>query len=241
MADLRVAIVDEHPILRDGVKTAIERQPGFTFVASGSEAAHIPEILASHKVDVLLVDVCVAGDAFQAIADAAAAASKMTIVIFTDSVDPNNAVRALSAGADAYVLKSSSVDELFHAVSVARKGHIFITKPFDESVISAFGNEENENSNEDNIFIDTKKSRFSSREGQIINFLLLGKKNREIATALSLSERTIKSYVSQLMIKLEARSRLEIVVFIKQQHPEMFEDELVTDEHLDKKLRRNHR
>lgn len=230
MPDLRVAIVDEHPILRDGVKSAIQRQAGFEFVASGAEAAHVLEILASHKIDVLLVDVCVAGDVFQAIADAACAAPEVTIVIFTGSADPSNAVRALSAGADAYVLKSSSVNELFHAVNMARRGQIFITKPFDESVLYSFRDQDGDHEKEEDLFVDSKPTKFSSRESQIINMLLLGKKNREIATVLGLTERTIKSYVSQLMVKLKARSRLEIVVFVKRLHPELFdEDKCVSD------------
>jgi two-component system nitrate/nitrite response regulator NarL len=223
MADLRVAIVDEHPILREGVQSAIERQSGFAFVASGSEAAHVIEILKSHDLDVLLVDVCVAGDAFQAIADAASAAPKLTIVIFTGSLDPISAVRGLRAGADAYVLKSSSFDELFYAVNMARGGHIFISKSIEESVVWAFGNEDDKENGVKNLRSDSRRSFFSKREIQIIKLLFLGKKNIEIAAALSLSERTIKFYISQLMTKLDARSRVEIVVFVKQDYPEILD------------------
>lgn len=221
MADLRVAIVDGHPALRNGVKSAIDRQAGLAFVASGSEANHVSEVMKRHKVDVLLLDVRVAGDVFQEIASASAAYPELTIVIFTDSADTNDAVQAIMAGADGYVLKSSPADELFHAIEMARGGRVFITEPLDKNVFAALKREDIISGTERGVYHNQNSKPLNCREIQIIQFLYLGKKNREIASALSLSERTIKFYVSQLMTKLHVRSRLEIIVFMERLYPEL--------------------
>ncbi|HEV7258642.1 MAG TPA: response regulator transcription factor [Bosea sp. (in: a-proteobacteria)] len=222
MANLRIAIVDAHPVLREGVRSAAERRAGFNFVASGSEARHIGEILADHRVDILLIDLCVAGDAFKSISETSSNYPNVTMVVFTEATDPDKAARAVSLGADAYVLKSSSIDELFDAITTARSGRVFISKCIAESVYSLLNAEGSSSKNQHHDSASTEPNQFSPRELQIIKLLLIGRKNREIANALRLTERTIKFYMSQLMLKLQARSRLEVVVFIKTMHPELF-------------------
>ncbi|GAU84742.1 response regulator [Bosea sp. BIWAKO-01] len=85
MPDRSLAIVDDHPMLMEGIAALLERRGGFTIAATGNVADHIVSIARSHHPDEMIVDLSMAGDVFQAIADALKIAPEMTIVVFTAS------------------------------------------------------------------------------------------------------------------------------------------------------------
>lgn len=207
-----IAIVDDHPLLAEGIAAVLARRDGFVVTEIGASAADIARILGRGLCDVLIVDLNMPGDVFGAIAALRDMAPSSRVVVFTASTDTDHAVKALSAGAAGYVLKGSSAAELLEAVEAALRGEVYITPAFAAKVIGAL----NSKAAEKQALLSTK---LSVREEQIVRLLLCGKQNREIAQTLDLSEKTVKSYMTNLMAKLRARNRLEVVIAAQKLRP----------------------
>ena len=205
MPDLSVAIVDDHPMLMEGIAVLLKRWGGFMLAATGTVADHIVPIARTHRPDEMIVDLSMAGDVFQAIADALKIAPETKIVVFTASASTEDAIRALDAGAKGYVLKGSPGEDLFQALQAAQRGDVYVTPSFATKLICALKEKTLERQK-------AVSNRLSVREEQIVQLLLLGKMNNEIARELSLSAKTVKGYMTNLMAKLNARNRLEVVL-----------------------------
>ncbi|KQU51141.1 two-component system response regulator [Bosea sp. Leaf344] len=205
MDDCAIAIVDDHPLMAEGIASILNRRGGFRLVATGKVAEDVYDIAERHRPDVLVVDLNMPGDIFVSTSRALAASPEMKIVVFTASTSAEHAVKALNAGASAYVLKGSASEELFDAIAAALRGEVHITPVFAAKVIGALQSKALEKR-------AAEKIRLSAREDQIVRLLLCGKQNREIARTLSLSEKTVKSYMTNLMQKLNVRNRLEVVI-----------------------------
>ncbi len=146
-----------------------------------------------------------AGDVYGAIATSIIVSPNTKIVAFTAATGVDSAIRALDAGANGYVLKGSSAQELLQAVEAVRHGETYITQSFANQVIAGLRNASLRQ-------VAAAAVRFSIREDQIVRLLLRGKTNKEIAIALNISEKTVKNYMTILMQKLNARNRLEVVI-----------------------------
>lgn len=205
MPERLIAIVDDHPLLMEGIGALLKRWGGFTLAATGNVADDIVSIAKSHHPDQMIVDLNMAGDVFQAISDALKLAPETKIIVFTASINADDAIRALDIGARGYVLKGSPGEDLFQALGATQQGDVYVTPAFATKVIGAL---------QDKALQRQKaiSNRLSVREEQIVKLLLLGKKNSEIAHELSLSDKTVKGYMTNLMAKLNARNRLEVVI-----------------------------
>ncbi len=146
-----------------------------------------------------------AGDVYAAIASSIRISPNTKIVAFTAATGVDSAIRALDAGANGYVLKGSSAQELIQAVEAVRHGETYITQSFASQVIAALRNASVRR-------VAAEAVRFSIREEQIVRLLLRGFTNKEIAASLRISEKTVKNYMTILMQKLNARNRLEVVI-----------------------------
>lgn len=212
MPDTSIAVVDDHPLLVEGIAALLQRRGGFTLAATGSAAAHIMSIARTQRPDVMIVDLSMAGDVFQTISDVLKIAPETIIVVFTASSSTEDAIKALDAGAKGYVLKGSPAEDLFQALHATQKGDVYITPAFATKVIGAL---------QDKAVARRKAidKRLSVREEQIVRLLLLGKRNNEIAQELLLSDKTVKGYMTSLMAKLHARNRLEVVLAAQRLNP----------------------
>ena len=146
-----------------------------------------------------------AGDVYAAIASSIKISPNTKIVAFTAATGVDSAIRALDAGANGYVLKGSSAQELIQAVEAVRHGETYITQSFASQVIAALRNASVRR-------VAAEAVRFSIREDQIVRLLLRGNTNKDIAASLKISEKTVKNYMTILMQKLNARNRLEVVI-----------------------------
>ena len=202
---ISVAFVDDHPILLFGLTNLFASTAGFEVVAKGANAAEAIQITSQKSPDILVIDLNMPGNAFDAIAQISAKYGNTKVVAFTASVNLEHAVMALDAGASGYILKGSSIDELVQGLMAVHCGETYLTQGFASKVILALRNASVRKTAAQTI-------RFSVREGQIIRLLLLGRTNKQIATVLSISEKTVKHYMTILMQKLHARNRLELVI-----------------------------
>lgn len=204
-----IAFADDHPMLLKGIVTLFEGDPAYTVVGSGVCANSAFEIVKAHGPDIIVMDLSMPGDIFRVIERMAAEFPQTRIVIFTAFSSIESALKALDAGATGFVLKGSPCEELFEAVCAVLDGQMYITRQYASQVMSGL----REKNRRDHL---REAVRLSIREKQIVGQLLQARTNREIADELHISEKTVKHYMTGLMVKLKARNRVEVVIAARQ-------------------------
>jgi DNA-binding NarL/FixJ family response regulator len=205
MSTVSIGLVDDHPLMIEGILALLSRVQGLQVLSTGSTARDIIDISLRFHPDVIIVDLSMSGDVYAAIATSIRISPNTKVVAFTAATGVDSAIRALNAGANGYVLKGGSAKELIQAVESVRHGETYITQSFASQVIAGLRNASLRRAAAEAV-------RFSIREDQIVRLLLRGKTNREIAVSLKISEKTVKNYMTILMQKLHARNRLEVVI-----------------------------
>jgi len=209
---IRLALVDDHPALIRGLASLFEGDE-YEVVGSSDCSSGLIDLVRRSPPDVLITDLSMPGDVFEAIREASHSGTR--VVVFTAYSDTSLAVRAFQAGALAFVLKGRPSEDLFDAIRSAIGGQIYVSPGFAPRMLAAL-RPDGTKSPEDLL---------SVRERQIVDGLLRAKTNKEIARELNLSEKTIKHYMTNLMAKLGAKNRLDVVLAM--QSPTSNERELM--------------
>jgi len=205
MSSVSVALVDGHPVTVEGLAHVLAAQGTFSVIARGGSARDALAIAERYRPNLMIMDLVIPGNAIAAISDITACHPDIGIVAFTAAPGVDYAVKAMEAGARGYVSKSCLSDELIRAARAVATGKTYVSQNFAGEVIAALSNASVRR-------IAMQALRLSAREDQIVQFLLGGKTNKEIASELGLTERTVKHYMTVLMQKLNARNRVEVVI-----------------------------
>ena len=202
MNAVSIALIDDHPLMVEGIIALLSRAQRLEVLSTGSTARDIIDIASRFHPDVIIVDLSMPGDVYAAIATAIKVAPNTKIIAFTAATGVDFAIRALDAGVHGYVLKGSSAQELIQAIEAVRHGETYITH---SQVIATLRNATPRR-------VAAQAVNFSIREDQIVRLLLRGRTNKEIAASLKIGEKTVKNYMTILMQKLSVRNRLEVVI-----------------------------
>lgn len=205
MALISVALIDGHPVTLDGLISAFSGFQDFEIIAKGTSAADAVAAAVRHRPDIVVLDLSINGNAYEAIAKIVGECPNTKVVAFTGLVGVESALQALEVGASGFVSKSSTAAELGGALRSVMGGETYITQSFATQVIAALRNSALRKRAAAAI-------KLSIREEQIVRLLLRGKTNKEIANQLSISEKTVKHYMTILMQKLNVRNRIEVVL-----------------------------
>ena len=170
------------------------------------------EVVRVHRPDVLVLDPGTSKVAFNAISAVSGMSGSPKVIIYTAVDSIELAVRAMDAGAAAYLTSGSTSDELLEAVQTVLGGDTFISPCVATKLIASLRTAALKK-------VAAQKLRLTIREEQIVGLLHKGKSNKEIAVGLGLSESTVKNYMTVLMQKLAAKSRLEVVLALKELNP----------------------
>ena len=197
---LRVLVVDDHPLFRQGVVHSLTLDPAFRVVgetASGEEALALAQALLP---DAVLLDISMPGwNGITTAGRIAMACPATAIVMLTMSEDKDKLLAALKAGARGYVLKGVSGKELAGVLRAAVAGEVYVSPTIAAEML---------------VSLTQRKApdplqELTERERSILSLIGAGKTNREIGDALFLSEKTIKHHVTNILQKLQVRSRVE--------------------------------
>ncbi|QQR39261.1 response regulator transcription factor [Devosia rhizoryzae] len=200
---ISLAFVDDHPAVLHGMTSIFSDETDFEVIGVGATADEATALAMQYRPDVIFIDLSMPGDVVQAIREITTKAAPTKVVVLTAYSSVQSAIKVLDAGAMGFVLKGNSFDDLFEAVQSVLRGELYVTRKYFGEVMALL---------RDKSRGPVSEIRLNVREQQIIKHLLEAKTNKEIALALSVGEQTIKNYMSSLMIKLNARNRVEVVI-----------------------------
>lgn len=192
---IRVVIIDDHVVVRAGLRYIIEADPGLEFAGEFGGGVGAVEFVAGKEPDVVLLDVRMPDrGGIDVLKDLLAADPKRKIVMLTTSDVEEDVFRAIEEGAFGYVMKESPVETITAAIHAAQAGEVFMT-------------------DEVRRIYETRKGTkgLSARETEVLQFAAKGESNKEIATQLGLSENSVKMFLKRAFFKLGASNRAEAV------------------------------
>jgi two-component system, NarL family, nitrate/nitrite response regulator NarL len=193
---IRTAVIDDHPLFREGVTKLLARTPGHEIVAVGSTAADAVRIAREFQPDVLLIEIKLPDDGVAAVSTIVREHPSMRLLILTVSDNPDDVTAMLQRGVHGYLLKGCTGQDIVRAVQRVHAGELCVTPALAPSLL-------NEGRREEAV------EDLSSREEIILAQVSKGLTNKEIARALNLREKTVKHYMTHIMQKLGAGNRYE--------------------------------
>ena len=205
MSFVSLALVDDHPIIIEGLTHVLGSQGLFDVVATGCTPGDALSIAQIHRPAVMILDLSKQGSTAATIAEIRLKHPSIKILVFAAELSVQRAIDAFAAGATGYASKSCSLEELSRAVRIVANGEAYVSPTLAASVNSALRSSSVART-------AVPAPTLNAREHQIVRLLLDGKTNREIASGLGITERTVKHYMTVLMHKLNVRNRVEAVI-----------------------------
>jgi DNA-binding NarL/FixJ family response regulator len=195
-AKIRVLVVDDHPIMRIGIAAIIEATPDMTTVAQAGSGEEAVELFEKHLPDITLMDLRLPGiSGVEAIRTVIGRHRDAKFVVLTTYEGDEDIHQALEAGARSYIIKGMPHDALVSALRRVHTGGRFLPPPVSRTLSSRIPN-----------------SELSVREREVLNLIVQGRSNKEIATDLGITESTVKCHVSVILMRLNVNDRTQAVV-----------------------------
>jgi two-component system nitrate/nitrite response regulator NarL len=212
MEKIRVVVVDDHPIFREGVASILGAEADVEIVGQGVSAEDALALTREHLPDVLILDINIPGEGgIKAAETIAASFPVVKIIVLTGSDDEDNVVAALKAGAHAYVLKGVAARELNAILHTVYLGEGYVSPSLAANLLSEMtSTHKQKNSLQDGF------EELTERERQILELIAQGTSNKEIGQKLFLTEKTIKHYVTNILQKLHVRNRVQAALLAQE-------------------------
>jgi DNA-binding NarL/FixJ family response regulator len=208
--DLRVALVDDQTLVRHGIRSLLEIAGGFEVVAEADDGASGVAVVVEHGPDVVLLDLRMPGtDGLWALAELRRRRLGVPVLVLTTFDDDELLLRALRAGAQGYLLKDVTVDQLAGAVRTLADGGTHVQPSVTARLVRALGDGSTRGEDaRDEAFVQP----LTERETEVLRLMAEGCTNREIADVLHLAPGTVKNHVSAVLLKLDTTDRTKAVL-----------------------------
>jgi two-component system, NarL family, response regulator DevR len=205
---LRVLLVDDHEVVRDGVKALLRATEDIIVTAEASSVREAIDEADRARPDVVVMDVRLAdGSGIEATREIRARHPKTAVIMLTSFADDEALFASIMAGASGYVLKQVKGGELVRAIRTVGKGDSLLDPAVTSAVLDRLRKGKH-------LLSDEKLARLSPQEERILSLVANGKTNREIGDELHLAEKTVKNYVSSILSKLEVARRAEAAAYL---------------------------
>ena len=207
---LRIILVDDHEVVRLGLKSLLSRNPQFEIIDEASTASEAVEKTFRLKPDIVVMDIRLPGKSgIEACREITSTQPQTKVIMLTSYAEDELLFDAIAAGASGYVLKQIGSSELVRALETVGRGESLIDPALTQKVFAKV--REATRRAEGDAFAD-----LSEQEMKILALIAEGQTNREIATHVFLSEKTVRNYVSSILSKLHLSTRAQAAAFAVQ-------------------------
>ena len=203
---IRIAIVDDHPLFREGVARSLGEIGGFELVGEGASAEDAERLVRASTPDVLLLDISMPGGGLNALGGILSAVPDQKIVMLTVSETNADVAQALKAGARGYVLKGVGSKALAEILRDVANGQSYVSPSLSARLLSDLL--QPTGSKPDPL------AQLTGREAEILKLVGEGLSNKEVAARLSLQEKTVKHHMTRVLAKLNVRNRTEAALLM---------------------------
>lgn len=209
---LRILLVDDHEVVRLGIKALLTRHSQFQVVAEAGTAEEAVEQALQHQPDVVVMDIRLPGKSgIVATEEITQKLPGTKVIMLTSFAEDDMLFDAIIAGASGYILKQIGSGELIRALEMVGRGESLLDPAVTQKVFQRLRQAERESRG-------TAFAAFSERELQVLSLVAEGKTNKEIAEQIFLSEKTVRNYVSSILAKLNLSNRAEATAFAIKSH-----------------------
>jgi len=207
MSKHRILLVDDHEVVRLGLKALLERHPNFNVVAEASTAREAIEHVKTYSPDVVVMDIRLpGGSGIEACQEITTNYPDTRVIMLTSYAEDEMLFSAIRAGAAGYVLKQIGAEDLVRAIEAVSRGEALLDPAVTQRVFQEVRKAAREE--ESSAF-----SALTQQEKHVLNLVSEGRTNREIAKALYLGEGTVRNYVSSILSKLGVSNRAEAAAY----------------------------
>ena len=207
---IRIAVVDDHPLFREGVARSLLEAGGFEVIAQGATAQDAERIVSILRPDILLLDISMPGDGLASVTSILADHPGQKIVMLTVSEANADVTRALNAGVRGYVLKGVGSRMLAEILGNVAAGESYVSPTLSARLLSDLRSQQPTNATADRL------RQLTGREFDILRLVAEGLSNKEVALRLNLQEKTVKHHMTGVLSKLNARNRTEAALLMRE-------------------------
>jgi DNA-binding NarL/FixJ family response regulator len=205
MMNISIVLVDDHAVVRQGLRGLLERELGYTVVGEAADGPAAMELIAQHKPDVLVVDLIMPRmSGLELIRQVHQSAPQTHMVVLSMHADPVYVREALRAGAIGYILKEAPASELIQAVREAAQGRSYLGSVLTGGLLDSYFQEVG-------VSVADPYELLTDSERAVLKLAAQGHTAAAIAERLSLSPRTVETYRANLLHKLDLRNQTELV------------------------------
>jgi two-component system response regulator DevR len=209
---LRLLVVDDHEVVRQGLVAMLDRREGFEVVAEAGTVAEAIAMAARHEPDIVILDVRLPdGSGVEACREIRAERPATKIVMLTSYPDEEAVLSAIIAGASGYLLKQIRARDLVSALEAVGRGESLLDPAVTEKVLERVRRIATGDSNDE-------LAQLTSQEQKILLLVAEGKTNKQIAADVFLSDKTVKNYVSSILSKLNLERRAQAAAYMAKLH-----------------------
>jgi len=208
MNNIRVLLADDHIIMRKGLRLLLERQPNITVVGEASDGRECVELAQAEKPDVIVMDLAMPNlNGIEAARQIVSQNPHVAVAVLSMHSDESYVIRALKAGARAYLLKDSAESDLLGAIKALSDGKSFFSPAISRLLVEDYMRQLERKGIEDSYELLT------TREREILQLLAEGKSNKEVATMLNLSLYTVETHRTHILQKLNLHTVPELILY----------------------------
>jgi two-component system, NarL family, nitrate/nitrite response regulator NarL len=206
---VRVAVIDDHPLFREGVKRSLGEINDFQIVGEGCTKEDAIRISQEHRPDVILMDISMPGGGLEAISPILNLFPGQKIVMLTVSETSDDVTKALNSGAKGYVLKGVGSRALAEIIRTVASGEGYVSPALSARLLSDMSSMPGAPRKTDPI------GELTSRECEVLNLVAAGLSNKRIALKLDLHEKTVKHHMGRILAKLNVTNRTEAAMALR--------------------------
>lgn len=210
---IRILVVDDHAVVREGLRAFLALQDGFEIVGEAADGEEALERVAELDPDVVLMDLVMPNrDGVSAMRELRQRGAHPRVIVLTSFLDDDRLLPALEAGAAGYLLKNSQPAELARAIRAAHAGEAIIDPTVAARLVTALSSADHARRP-----ATTALDQLTKRERDVLELIAGGRSNKRIALELGISEKTVKAHVGRVLAKLDVSDRTQAAVLAVQQ------------------------